>query len=389
MTPDPNAPANRRALAALCCVVMFVYALYLGAVGVVLPFVGNTFALSPERLGRLFPANFAGFVVGVLICGYLSDTRGRKVVLLSGIVLYAVGLTLFGFAPVYGVALAASALIGAGSGAMEAVASALASDLYPQRRAVMVNLIQVAFGAGAALGPWMAHSRLLKGVDWRLLYLGLAAVNGVLFLALATQSVPRAPHGEAVDFSALRVALRSPAFGLLCLAQAIYVGAETGFFSWMPTYFAQRLPGGMALAGLVVTVFWIGIVVGRIATVALLGRISILGLLLRLSAGGVVFSALALTTQNPFVVMGFVCLTGLCFSGMFGLILSEAGERFPAVSGSAFGGVVASGGIGGAIIPWMVAALSTTALDWRGALAVVPLLTLIIGVLVLLLSKIR
>jgi len=89
---------------------MFLYSVYFGALSVMLPFVGASFGLGPAAEGRLFPANFGGFVGGVLVCGYLSDRWGRKAVLLLGIAVYALGLALFGAAPTFALALLASDL---------------------------------------------------------------------------------------------------------------------------------------------------------------------------------------------------------------------------------------------------------------------------------------
>ncbi|HZO87954.1 MAG TPA: MFS transporter [Chthonomonadaceae bacterium] len=365
---------GRGGLAAICCAVMFLFALYLGGVSVLLPFLGKTFGLGPEVEGRLFPADFGGFVVGVVVCGYLSDRWGRKAVLLLGLSGYALGLALFGKAPTFNLALLAAALFGAGSGAMETVASALASDLYPGRRAFMINAIQVAFGVGAAIGPTLAYRLLAIGTNWRMLYLGLALANVLLCVALALQSVPRSAHGpEALNFRTLLAVLKRPAFGALCLAQGLYVGAETGFFLWMPTYFQARLPGGAAWAGLVVTVFWLAMTVGRVTTGALVERMPLLRLAQWLAWCGALCSTLALIGSTPAWVMLCVALTGLFFSGIYGVVLAETGARFPTVAGTAFGGVVALGGLGGAALPWAIGALAATPLDWRGALALVPL----------------
>ncbi|MDQ2687883.1 MAG: MFS transporter [Armatimonadota bacterium] len=364
----------RGLLVAVCCLALFLYAVYLGALSVLLPFIGASFRLGPAAEGRLFPANFLGFVGGVLACGYLSDRWGRKTVLLLGIGLYALGLALFGGAHSFGGALLSAALIGGGSGAMETVASALAADLYPERRAFIINLLQIAFGAGAALSPAIAHALLTAGTDWRVLYLGLAAADGVLLLFLTLQNVPRLPHApESLQWPVLRAVLRQPAFVLLCASQAVYVGAETGFFSWMPTYFERRLPGGAAWAGLVVSVFWAAMTLGRIVTGGLVSRFPLTRLTLILSLGGAAGAALSLFWASPLVVLFFVACTGLCFSGIFGLILGEAGERYPQVSGTIFGAVVAAGGVGGAVLPWAVGALAGTDIDWRGALALIPL----------------
>lgn len=373
MTQAPPA-ARRGPLVAVCCLALFLYAVYLGALSVLLPFIGASFRLGPAAEGRLFPANFLGFIVGVLACGYGSDRFGRKAVLLLGIGAYALGLALFGGARSFGGALLAAALVGAGSGAMETVASALAADLYPERRAFILNLLQIAFGAGAALGPALAHALLTSGPDWRVLYGGLAAADGVLLLVLALQRVPRTPHApESLQWPVLRAVLRQPAFVLLCASQALYVGAETGFFSWMPTYFERRLPGGASWAGLVVSVFWVAMTAGRIVTGGLVNRFSLTRLTLLLSIGGAVGAALSLVWTAPPAVLFFVACTGLCFSGVFGLILAEAGDHYSHVAGTVFGAVVAAGGVGGALVPWAVGAFAGTGLGWRGALVLIPL----------------
>lgn len=370
-------PRRRRAwLAASCCAALFLYAVYLGALSVLLPVIGAGFALGAGVSGRLFPATFGGFVAGVLLCGYLSDRFGRKRVLLLGIAAYATGLTLFGRASVFDFALLTAGLIGAGSGAMETVASALAADLFPERRAFILNVVQIAFGAGATLSPLAGHALLRAGTDWRLLYFGLAGANAVLFLAFVAQRVPRLRGGaaEALDLAALKTVLRQPAFQMLCLAQAFYVGAEVGFFSWMPTYLRREVPGGAAWEGRVVAVFWVAMTVGRIVVAGFGGRMPPLRLTLFLATGATAAAALALAWSAPLPVLGFVAATGLCFSGIFSLILAEAGERFPRSAGTVFGGVMAAGGIGGACFPWVVGALAGTAAGWRGGLVLIPVL---------------
>ena len=379
----------RVAVAALCCAALFLYAVYLGALGVLLPAVGVSFRLGAAAQGRLFPADFGGFVIGVLLCGALSDRLGRKAVLLGGVAAYALGLALFSRAGTFPLALFATGLIGAGSGAMETVASALASDLFPHRRAFLINALQVAFGAGAALGPALAHPLLAAGVDWRLLPLALAAANVLLFFALALQPIADTRHaGEALDPAALRAALRQPVFLALCLCQALYVGAEVGFASWMPTYFLRHLPGA-AWAGAVVSVFWVAMTLGRLVTGALVTRLPLLRLTLFLAVGGTVGAALALAWTAPGPTMVLVGVTGLCFSGIFGLILAEAGERYPRFAGTAFGAVVAAGGIGGAVVPWAVGALADTGAGLRGALLLVPLAMAVLTALVYRLGLLR
>lgn len=361
---------------------MLLFAVYLGALSILLPVIGTSFGLGLAVQGRLFPADFGGFVVGVMICGNLSDRLGRKTVLLGGIAFYALGLALFGLAATFPLALLAAVLIGAGSGSMEVVASALAGEIYPERRAFIINAIQIAFGAGAAFGPTLAHYLLSAGTDWRALFLGLAAINIVVAAAFCFQRVPRTEYSaESLRWSSVRAVLGHPVFLLLCLAQALYVGSEVGFFSWMPTYFQKSLPHGEAWEGLIVSFFWIPMTIGRIAIGPALTRWPLTALMVVLAVGGIVSSTLAIVFFSPGPVMLSVALTGLFFSGLFSLILAEAAERFQDLAGTVYGCVVAAGGVGGAIFPWLIGAAADTRLHLRGALGLIP--SMVAGILVI------
>ena len=360
--------------AALCFAINFLYAVYLAGIGVILEPMGRAFGLGAAAQARLFPANFAGMVVSVLLCGFLSDRFGRRRVLLTTTALYAAALVLFGIAPVFGLALLAAAFIGAGSGGMQTVANALVADVFAERQKVMVNAAQIAFGAGAVCGPLVASRLLALGTDWRTLYLLLSVLIVLLLVAIAAlPPVPITSRTGKMDMTALRGVVGQPVFWSLCLAAALYAGAEVGFFQWMPTYFHLRLPDGDRWAGIIVSIFWTGMTLGRVAAGGLISRIPLLRLRAMLSAAGGLCAAATVLFPWPGSTIAFVALTGLCFGGIFSLILSEAGESFPQATGTVFGGVVAMSGVGTAVIPWAIGTLAVTALDWRGALSLVAL----------------
>ena len=357
-----------------CFFVNMLYAVYLGGLSVVLPAMGAAFHIDAAQQGKLFPANFAGMIASVLVCGTLSDRWGRKRVLLVGAAMYAAGLFLFGIAPNFGLALLAAPLIGAGSGGMLLVSSALASDLYPERRAVTLNTLQVAFGMGAMAGPLLAHDLLARGADWRFLYLALATAMVGLFLTLIFQRVPRTGNASgALQWAEFRALLHRPAFGLLCLTQLCYAGAEVGFFQWMPTYFHQ-LPQGVRFEGAIVGVFWGAMTLGRLLMSGLLERLPVLPLGIGLALAGATCAMLTLLTSLPIVVLCFVALTGLLFAGIYSIVLAAAAERFAHRAGTVFGGIAACAGLGSALFPWAIGTVGAGSAGWRVGLSVVPLL---------------
>ena len=184
----------------------------------------------------------------------------------------------------------------------------------------------------------------------------------------------------------LRDLLRQPAFGLLCLSQGLYAGAEVGFFQWMPTYF-QTLAGGAAFSGVVVSVFWSAMTIGRIITGSLLERLPLLPFGIALAVLAAISAVCALLASAPPLVLGFVALTGLLFSGIYSVVLAEAAHRFAHRAGTVFGGIAALAGIGCALSPWAVGAIGASALGWRVAIGLSPLLSLGVAGNFLLLKK--
>ena len=386
-TPNRNAPVRPVLLATCCALAMALYAVYLGALGVVLPLLGKQYGLGTEVQGRLFPANFSGFVLGVLVCGWLSDRHGRKAVMAGGAALYGAGLILMATAPGFSGILVASALVGAGSGAMEVVASALAGDAYPQKRALLLSGIQVAFGIGAVAGPVLARAAASSPLGWTSFLFGIAAATVLLVLLLLPQPMPRSGAHEGVDRDQLRAIVADPSFRFLCIALCLYVGGEVSVFSWVPSYLTERIPGGGAWAATSGAWFWIGMTAGRFATSAVVHRFRSAPLAAGLSFAGAIAAAALGVLPSALAVTAVAALCGFLFAGIFGLVLAEAADRFPQASGSVLGGVVAAGGAGGAIFPWIVGAIADSRFGWTPALLLSPIALAISGVLLVKLPK--
>ncbi|GAC1338878.1 MAG: multidrug effflux MFS transporter [Acetobacteraceae bacterium] len=123
----------------------------------------------------------AGFALGQLAGGLLSDRYGRRPVLLVGLSLYTVAGVCCAVA-ISGPGLAASRLVqGVGAGSCSVLALAIVQDLFQGEAARKKrSYITVVFGAvpvlAPALGAWVAHA-----AGWRAVYVVLA-VAGVLLL---------------------------------------------------------------------------------------------------------------------------------------------------------------------------------------------------------------
>lgn len=382
--PDdaPASPASP-VVAFVALAISLLFAVYLGSLGVVLPALGVAFDLGTEVQGRLFPASFGGSVTGVLLCGPLSDRWGRKPVVLLCLAATGAGLALLGIARAFLLVLLAAALVGGGGAAGQTVSAALLSDLYPARRAALLNAVQVAFGVGAIFGPVLMRFAAPneQATGWRVFFLVAAALQAVLLALFALSPVPetRPKASTKTDSGAGVSLLRETPLLILCVSAALYSGAEVALFSWMPTRLKTDMANLPLMAwaqGAIVSVFWVGMTVGRLLLGAVLSRPKrppLPRLRLLLASCGAVASGLALLAPNPVLSLVGVGLSGLCFSGIFSLLLAEGGERYASRAGAALGLIVATSGAGAAAIPWICGALSGAGANWAIALLPVPL----------------
>src|SRR5215470_19228785 len=107
---------------------------------------------------RLYSWVFSSFLLAqtamTVVFGKLSDTYGRKPVMLVGIAIFLVGSVLAGFAWSMPALIAFRLIQGAGAGAVQPVALTIVADLYPAReRGKVQGYLASVWAVSAVLGP--------------------------------------------------------------------------------------------------------------------------------------------------------------------------------------------------------------------------------------------
>ncbi|HHV61282.1 MAG TPA: MFS transporter [Firmicutes bacterium] len=327
------------------------------------------------RLGTLFLIYFFGFSAVVVFSGIMSDILGRKVLVL-GLAVIACGLLGLGFSPSFSFMLISSLVLGAGCGITEGTVSALVADLNPERKGFFLNLSQVFFGFGALVGPFVAGSLIASRLSWRVMYVATAALALVCFGALARQDFPKAAGSdELITLDKLRKLGSNRLFLKLALGMAFYVGSEMGVASWVPTYMATGLSAGAVLAGSALSLFWGSMIIGRFGAGFVLRYCSEAALVFYCAVAGFALLFLAVVVQSPWLALEAFFLVGLAYSPIWPTILAYAGGKFGAVTGSAFGGIIAAGAVGGMTYPWLIGVLADhIGLRFALATALLPIL---------------
>ena len=329
-----------------------------GLLGVAWPSIRGTFGLSVDAVGALLISTTSGYVASSFSSGHVA--RYLNVGNLVGASCALTGLALLGYASTSSwlLLIALGACLGMGAGAVDAVLNTYAATRHGHG---MLNWLHACYGIGAASGPLLMATILVRDLPWQRGYLLVAAGQLVLaacFLAtgrwwISTSGAGERPH--AAIASTLRV--RSAQLGILVFL--LYAGVEASMGLWTYTLLveARGLPPGTA--GGIVSLFWGGLTAGRLVAALVAGRLParhlvplclvlvLTGALLLWLDGGVALSASG------------VALAGIACGPIFPTLIATTPLRVGAAhAGNAVGFQVAAAAAGMACLPALVGSLA-------------------------------
>ena len=207
-----------------------------------MPSIGRQFAVGPLAVQQTLSVFLFTFAFMMLFYGTLSDSFGRRPVILVALSVYTLASAGAAFAPSFGVLLACRALQGLAAGAGSVVGQAIVQDRFEGAQAQkMMSHIMMVFGLAPAIAPILG-GWLQVAFGWRSTFVFLTAFGGLLVLLcwkLLPESLPvqqrHAFHAGAIARNYLKV-LSHPRFLLLSLAVgmafgglSLYIGSAANF----------------------------------------------------------------------------------------------------------------------------------------------------------------
>ena len=358
--------------AASALVSLVLFAISANIVVAALVRVSRDFQSTPAVLANAVAFQFTGFFVASIIGGFAADRIGKKPVLQTACVFLGIGALVWSFADSPATAFSGSFIMGLGGGILESMSSALLADLFPDKRKFYLNMSQVAYCVGAVGGPALMGKLMPAGVSWRVFFLGTTGMAVILFVLYAVSSIPRPQSAQIPSHQAggERGVVRNLTVILPALLIFLYVTAETGTLTFMIPFLQEKLGAPENLAIYSLSLFWLGMVFGRLACAFLPehhGYEPVIGGLLLASSG--VALALVVVQQWQMSIALFA-LIGLFYAGTWPLIVGLAVHMAPTgQAGRVVGITVACGSLGCVVAPPMLAPVYASASpEWMYAI---------------------
>jgi fucose permease len=328
------------------------------------------FDIGKTAAGSLLLLNTLGIVVGSVVFGPVVDRWGYKEMLLAAIAIVVVGLEAIALSSSMAWLRVAVLFSGFGGGMLNGGANALVADTSAEGRTAGLSKLAIFFGFGA-VGMPLALGSLLGRYSYTTILAGIAALGLVPLAATAVTRFPSPKQAQGLPLASARRLLGDPillAFGAMLFLES---GMEITVGGWTSTFVKDELQVGDRNALVYLSLYWLGMMVGRTTLGFTLRRFAPTRILLSCLTIGLVASLVVIATHDPAVAAIAIFSLGVGHSATFPLVLGFVADRYSALSGTAFSVVMVMALTGGMILPYLTGALGAS-YGLRASLLIVP-----------------
>ena len=242
-------------------------------------------------------------------------------------------------------------VLGLGAGLLNLALFHAISPAYQADAAGTVNRGGMWYGLGC-----LAATLLVAGTFYAYtvpsIFVFMAVVPGLFGLFYAQAKAGMVPEDGV--HRTLRQAIqdfRSPGAVLFALLLFFQFGNEWSIAGWLPLFLIRRVGLSPSAALLILALYWLFLMLGRLVSVAVLPRVRHGGLLV-----GSVFAALfgcliLFFTDNAFGATTAVLFIGGGYASIYPLVAEAIGRRFPYYHPGFFNGIFSVAMIGGLLAP--------------------------------------
>jgi len=304
-------------------------------------------------VGNYFLSLAIGIVFAAIVSRRIMARRGLTFLLVFACALSCVALAFLGMvsppASEWWRVLGLFAL-GAGAGLLNMALFQAISGRYQADAAGAVGRGGIWYGLGC-----LAATLLVAGTFYAYTVpaiLGLMAVAPAMFACIyANDSYAAAPASAHPNLLRALDDFHSPGAVLFAMLLFIQFGNEWSIAGWLPLFLIRRVGLSPSAALMLLALYWLFLLTGRVGAVAILPRIRHAYLLFGSGIAAMFGCFLLFWTNNWFGAATSVLFIGGGYASIYPLVAEAIGRRFPYYHPGFFNGIFSFALVGGLLAP--------------------------------------
>ena len=318
--------------------ILFGFAFILGisrnAAGPLTPIFVEEFNIGYDTMGFIFFLGVFSGMVSIIILGRLSDSIGRKSVLLIASGLIMLGTAGIIFSNTVVIFIISYSVINCGFAGIETGVTLGAADVSGSKKAGALNSVFKFDSIGGFLAPSILFIIIFLEQSWRIFFIMILALSIIISIILFYMNYPsHAATGQRQRFS-----LKDILDPVILLGSAVLIfsnGVIVQFAAWFTTYFLE-FGIQVQYSSLVVSLYWLSMLLGRLILQRFLARFEERKIFFAITLIAMLAMFTIAFTGNIWVKVVFSFILGLSVSGIYPILFSIILSRKPGMMGGIY-----------------------------------------------------
>lgn len=368
-------------LVSLILLIFFVISFLTNIIGPLVPDIIKSFDLSFKTASFLPFSFFVAYGLMSIPSGFLIENFGEKKIMIMAFLISSMGAFLFANTGTYLFYLVSLFLIGTGMAMLQVAINPLLRTIGGEKEFAFNSVLaQMFFGLASFISP-LVYSYIINNVndqaesgnliinllntlkipemEWISLYWIFAIISFIMVVIISLIKLPFVEKKEDEKAGALQthlMLLKKPIVLLYFIAIFCYVGTEVGVANWISQFLETYHNINPQIQGAkTVSNFWGMMTLGTLLGLVLLKFIDSRKVLIINSIISILALLVALFGTSQQALIAFPVI-GFFIATMWSIIISLALNSVSDSHGS-FSGILVTGIIGGAFIPFIVGAI--------------------------------
>lgn len=250
----------------------------------------------------------------------------------------------------------------------------------------LINVSLIFFPVGAAIAPLFSIFILSLNLKWRYLYIIIIAII-ILIMALYFLIKKRAGTNEAKPQKKqeFRNIFTNRNYNIIFIITVsilfLYGIAEAIIYTWSPSFFQINKIMNPVFSSFTLTIFWVGVGVGRIIISTILCRLKPYIMVIWLSFLSIISLFFMIFLSSGLMVLIAILFVGFGYSGIFSLIYSAGSLIYEKGKGVLETILFVITGLGAALTPYLTYSISRVSMTLSLSISLIMMCLIILLVL--------